>query len=89
MKDVHVVGKKWPKMVIKWPFMSHKFSLFFLTKLKKTGRKKMFYDIVFDLIKIIRSLKASQNDCQILIFVKAIYLVGEKMTRSSGKIVKS
>ena len=48
----------------------------------------MFYDIVFDLIKIIRSLKASQNDCQILIFVKAIYVVGEKMTRNSGKIVK-
>ena len=49
----------------------------------------MFYDIVFDLIKIIRSLKASQNDCQILIFVKATYVVGEKMTRNSGKIVKS
>ena len=31
----------------------------------------MFYDIVFDLIKIIRSLKASQNDCQILIFVES------------------
>ena len=69
--------------------MSHKFSIFFLTKLKKLEAKKMFYDIVFDLIKIIRSLKASQNDCQILIFVKAIYVVGEKMTRNSGKIVKS
>ena len=42
----------------------------------------------FDLIKIIRSLKASQNDFQILIFVKAIDVVGEKMTRNSGKIVK-
>ena len=49
----------------------------------------MFYIIAFDLIEIIRSLKVSQNDCQILIFVKAIYLVGEKMTRSSGRIVKS
>ena len=39
----------------------------------------MFYDIVFDLIKIIRSLKASQNDCQILIFVKDIYLLGRRM----------
>ena len=48
----------------------------------------MFYDIVFDLIKIIRSLKASQNDCQILIFVKAIYVVGEKMTRNSHKLAK-
>ena len=76
-------------MVIKWPFMSHKFSLFFLTKLQKTGSKKMFYVITFDLIKIIRSLKASQNDCHILIFVKAIYVVGEKMTKKSCKIVKS
>ena len=33
----------------------------------------MFNGIAFDLIKIIRSLKASQNDCQILIFVKAVY----------------
>ena len=49
----------------------------------------MFYVIDFDLIKIKRSLKASQNDCQILIFMKAIYVVGEKMTRNSGKIVKS
>ena len=69
--------------------MSHKFSLFFLQNCKKLEAKKMFYVIAFELIKIVRSLKASQNDCQILIFVKAIYLVGEKMTRSSGKIVKS
>ena len=36
----------------------------------------MFYVIAFDLFKIIRSLKASQNDCQILIFVKAVYVDG-------------
>ena len=89
MKVVYVVGEKWPEMVVKWPFVSRDFLAFFLTKLKKLEAKKMFYDIVFDLIKIIRSLKASQNDCQILIFVKAIYVVGEKMTRNSGKIVKS
>ena len=88
MKDVHVVGKKWPEMVIKWPFMSHKFSLFFLQNCKKLEAKKNVLCHSFDLIKIIRSLKASQNDCQILIFVKAIYVVGEKMTRNSGKIVK-
>ena len=69
MKDVHVVGKKWPEMVIKWPFMSHNF---FLTKLQKTGsKKKKGLCHSFDLIKIIGSLKASQNDCQILIFLKA------------------
>ena len=61
---------------------------FFLTKLQKTGSKKNVLCHSFDLIKIIRSLKASQNDCKILIFVKAIYVVGEKMTRNSGKIVK-
>ena len=49
----------------------------------------MFYVIAIDLIKIIKTLEASQNDCQILIFVKAIYVAGEKITRSSGKIVKS
>ena len=69
--------------------MSHKFSLFFLQNWKKLEAKKKFYVITFDLIMIIRTLKASQNDSQILIFVKAIYVVGEKMTRNSGKIVKS
>ena len=88
MKDVHVIGKKWPETVIKWPFMSHKFSLFFLQNCKRLEAKKNVLCHSFDLIKIIRSLKASQNDCQILICVKAIYVVGEKMTRNSGKIVK-
>ena len=75
-------------MVIKWSLMSHKFSLFFLQNCKKLEAKKNVLCHSFDLIKIIRSLKASQNDCQILIFVKAIYVVGEKMTRNSGKIVR-
>ena len=30
VKDVNVVAKKWQKMVIKWPFMSRKFPVFFL-----------------------------------------------------------
>ena len=89
MKDVHVVGKKMARNGHKWPFMSHKFYLFFLTKLQKTGSKKKFYVIAIDLIKIIKTLKASQNDCQILTFVKAIYVASEKITRNSGKIVKS
>ena len=89
MKDVHVVGKKMARNGHKWPFMSHKFSLFFLQNCKKLEAKEMFYVIAIDLIKIIKTLEASQNDCQILIFVKAIYVAGEKITRSSGKIVKS
>ena len=89
MKDSHVAGKKWPEMVITWPFMGHNFSLFFLQNCKNLeARKSLFFVIAFDLIKIIRSW-ASQNDCQILIFVKAIYIVGETMTRNSGKMVKS
>jgi len=65
-------------MVIQRPFMSHKFSFFFLTKLQKTGSKeKRFYVIAFDLIQILKSW-ASQNNHQILSFVKAINLVGKK-----------
>ena len=48
MKDVHVVGKKLPKMVKKWPFMSHAFLRFFLPKLKKN----VFYVVAFVLIVI-------------------------------------
>ena len=40
VKDFHVVGKKMARNGHKWPFMSHKFSFIFLTKLKKTGSKK-------------------------------------------------
>ena len=75
-------------MVIQWPFMSHNFTLFFLTKLQKMGTKNVFYIIAFDLIKILRSW-ASQNDHQILSFVKAINVVGKKMTRNSLKMPNS
>ena len=46
--------KKWPEMVIKWPFVSCDFSIFFLTKLKKKTEmaKIVFYVIVFDQIRI-------------------------------------
>ena len=37
LKDFGVVGKKWPGRVIKWPFLSCKFSGFFFTKLQKKG----------------------------------------------------
>jgi hypothetical protein len=41
--------KKWPEMVIQWPFMGHKF---FLTKLQKICKqKKLFYVIAFDLLR--------------------------------------
>ena len=82
------LAKGWPEMVIKWPFMSHNFFLFFLQNCKNLeARNELFCVIAFDLIKIMGSL-TSQNDCQILIFVKAIYTVGETMTRNSGKMVK-
>ena len=58
MKDLHVVGKKMTKngqkMVKKWPFMSHKFSRFFLPKLKKKMQteKFLFSVVAFDPIEI-------------------------------------
>ena len=67
-------------MVIQWPFMSHNFFLFFLQNCKKLEtKKKVFYVIAFDLIKILKCW-ASQNDGQILSFVKANDAVGKKMT---------
>ena len=40
-------------MVKKWPFMSHKFSGFFLPKLKKMETEKFVFNAVaFDPIKI-------------------------------------
>ena len=65
-------------MVVQWPFMSHNFFLFFLQNFKKLEtKKKVFYVIAFDLIKILKCW-ASQNDGQILSFVKANNVVGKK-----------
>ena len=76
-------------MVIQWPSMSHNFSLFFLQNCKKLeAKKKGFYVIAFDLIKILKCW-ASQNDGQILSFVKANDVVGKKMTRNSVKMSNS
>ena len=69
--------------------MSHKFPFFFLQNCKKLkAKKKVFYVIAFDLIQILKSW-ASQNDRQILSFVKAIHVVGKKMTRNSLKMPNS
>ena len=65
------LAKKWPEMVIQWPFMSHK------NCKKLETKKKVFYVIAFDLIKILKCW-ASQNDGQILSFVKANNVVGKK-----------
>ena len=77
-------------MVIQWPFKSHKNFLFFSYKIAKTCKQtnKVFYVIAFDLIKIFKSW-ASQNDRQILSFMKAINIVGKEMTRKSCKMVNS
>ena len=42
-------------MVIKWPFMSHKFSFVFLTKLQKTKSKPEAKKEVFDQIKLLKN----------------------------------
>ena len=68
--------------------MSHKFSEFFLPKLKKNGnRKNVFYVVFFGLIGIQTHL-AHQNEHQNLSFVKNIHVVGKKMTRNDSKIAK-
>ena len=65
-------------MVIQWRFMSYNFLLFFLQNSRKLEtKKKVFYFIAFDLIKILKYW-ASQNDDQILSFVKANNVVGKK-----------
>ena len=68
--------------------MSHKFSGFFLTKLKKTRLVKFVsYIVAFDSIEIQTHLDP-QNDHQNLIFVKDIHVVGKEMTRNAGKMAK-
>ena len=48
------MAKKWPEMVVKWPFVSCDFSFFFLTKLKKKLEmtKIVIYVVVFEQIRI-------------------------------------
>ena len=61
--------------------MSHKFSGFFLSKLKKTKLENfVFYIAAFDPIE--KTPLAPQNDHQHLSFVKDVHVVGEKMTRN-------
>ena len=60
------------------PFLSHKFSGFFLPKLKKEETEKFWiYFLTFDPIQIKTSL-APQNDNQHLSFVKDSYKVAKK-----------
>ena len=76
-------------MVKKWLFISHKFSAFFLPKLKKMETEKLgFYVVAFDLIKIQTPL-APQNDRQDFSFVKDIYVVGKTMTINAGKMANT
>ena len=68
--------------------MSQKFSLFFLTKLKKTETKNNFVlSCSFDPIKI-RTRLAPQNVHKNLSFVKDTNVVCQNMTRKCCKIVQ-
>ena len=63
-------------MVPRWPFMHHKFSVFFLQNCKQQEIKKIvFYVIAFD-----------QNKIMKLNFVKEINVVGQKMTSKGRKM---
>ena len=68
--------------------MSHKFSEFFLPKLKKKWKqKKVFYVVAFDPIRI-QTCLTPQNDHQYLSFVKDIHAIAKEMTRNDRKIAK-
>ena len=68
--------------------MSHKFSGFFLPKLKKESKSKIvFYIVAFDPIEIQTRL-APQKDHQHLNFLKDNYVVGKKMNSNGFKIAK-
>ena len=43
------LAKKWPEMVIKWPFMNNKFSVFFFQNHEM--KKIVFYAVTFDPIR--------------------------------------
>ena len=59
-------------MVLKWPFMSCIFPVFFLKiENKKKGKKNVINVVAFDSIKILTSW-ALQNVCNNLSFVKPI-----------------
>ena len=67
----------------------HKFSGFFLLKLKKIETEKyVIYVVAFDPIVIQTSLEP-QNDHQYLNFVKDFIAGGKKMTRKDHKIAQS
>ena len=77
-------------MVVKWPFMSCEFLVFFSYTIENQGKQKTFviYFVAFDPIKIL-TYWTHQNDRQNLSFVKATNLVGEKMARNTCKMVNS
>ena len=89
VKDLYAVAKKWPEMVLKWPFMGHIFFVFFLQNWKLKERKKIVICVVVvDPIKILVCC-AHQNDHYNLSFVKAIIVVGRKLTRNTHKMANS
>ena len=87
MKDFNVDGEKWPERVVKWPFLSLKFSSFFLQNCKKREIIFiMFFVLAFDPIRFLICY-TPQNDHLSIIFVKEIHAVSEKMTRNGSEIV--
>ena len=73
-------------MVVKLPYMSCKFSLFFLQNRKNGNKNKIVIDVIgFDSIKIYTDW-TNQNDHQNLSFVKYINVVGEKLTGNCLKM---
>ena len=76
---------KWPEKVEKRPYLNLNFQAFFFQNWKtQISKQIVVYVVAFDANKILTYLN-SQNDCQILSFVKDNYVVVKKMTRNGRK----
>ena len=78
VKDNHVVSKKRPDVVVKWPFIRCYFSKVYRTRMRPpaTSEAIPFEPITF------QTRQAPQNDCLNLSFVKDEYTYGKKMARN-------
>ena len=81
--------KKWPEMLLKWPFLKLKFSNFFFQSWKtQLSIQLVIYVPDFDQIEIYTRL-ASHNDHQDLNFVKYFNVGSKKITRNGLKMAIS
>ena len=81
VKDKYIVGKKWPDMVVKRPFIS-----FYFLRVSQACARPLFTSeaIISEPIKM-QTRSAPQNDRRKLTFVKDNHTVGKKKARDGHK----